>query len=72
MFRDIAERLYQEGIHKLKTKNVVNTQPVEDEGCTFQPNIGETSKYLKGNKAEQKPIHERLGEIMKKKQEYLQ
>ena len=46
---------------------------MEDEGvqCSFQPNVKGSTNILKGEKASQRPLHERLQEIQKQKQEYL-
>lgn len=38
---------------------------------TFKPEIEETLTHLKGEKASQKPIHERLAEVMRTKKEAL-
>jgi len=34
--------------------------------------VGQSTTVLKGERAVQKPLHERLGDIMKQKQEFLQ
>ena len=40
--------------------------------CTFQPDVSKSVAFLKGEKVTQTPLHERLGEIMKQKQDFLQ
>lgn len=46
---------------------------MEDEStqCSFHPNVKDSTSILKGEKANQKPLHERLMEIQKQKAEYL-
>lgn len=39
---------------------------------SFKPEVQETIKHLKGEKADQKPLYERIPEVVKKQNELLQ
>lgn len=55
----------------MKNKEVLKHEAAEQEQYTFKPNIAESLAVLKGEKAETKPLHTRLHEILKKKQEFI-
>ncbi len=44
----INERLYQEGIEKMKTRDVLKHEAAEQEQYPFKPDIDESVAVLKG------------------------
>jgi hypothetical protein len=55
----------------MKNREVLKHEAAEQEQYPFKPNIAESVAVLKGEKADIKPIHDRLHDILKKKQEFL-
>jgi len=69
----VTDRLYSDGMEKQKIKEMGKHIRSDDSAeCTFQPDVAKSVSYLKGEKISQRPLHERLGDIMKQKQEFLQ
>jgi len=69
----VTDRLYSDGMEKQKMKEMEKHIRSDDgQDCTFQPDVSKSVAYLKGDKVTQRPLHERLGDIMKQKQEFLQ
>jgi len=70
----VQERLYYDANKRLEDlrKAYREKEAQELEGCTFKPNVVESTKHVTGNRLADRPIHERFKEVQRERHENLQ
>ena len=63
----VEERLQKEGVEAKKKLDMLRRLKLEREQYSFNPDIGDSKSVLKGEKANLRPLYERIDEVVKKK-----
>lgn len=67
----MEERLYYDSFEQKRRREQLKHEQLQSEQYAFRPDVSNAKTVLKGDQLLQKPLYERIDEVLKKKQEEL-